>query len=191
MQERSFSVQWVVSISLVDRKYKHIWSYIIQGDFLLNKNAKYFLEGFTAPFCSLISHLLAFINQKAPWCPKRTQHTWKKARLPVLISSSAMFLITYFQLQSSIFTIKVEKGLSLLSYVHSILLNIIIILIKSNCQNMAPQFLPDWLPGRWLANLEILCEQKTWYSSAPEWNYSCVVAMVDMFQSRTKEPETS
>lgn len=50
MQERSFSVQWVVSISLVDRKYKHIWSYIVQGDFLLNKNAKYFLEGFTAPF---------------------------------------------------------------------------------------------------------------------------------------------
>lgn len=41
MQKISFSVQWVVLISLVDRKYKHIWSYIIQGDFLLNKNAKY------------------------------------------------------------------------------------------------------------------------------------------------------
>lgn len=73
-----------------------------------------FLEGFTAPFCSLISHLLAFTNQKAPWCPKRAQYTWKKARWSVLISSSAVFLITYFQLQSSIFTSKAEKGLSVI-----------------------------------------------------------------------------
>lgn len=56
---------------------------------------------------------------------------------------------------------------------------------------MGPQFLPDWLPGRWLVNLEGLPEQKIWYFSAPEWNYSCVVPMADMIQSRTKEPETS
>lgn len=127
-----------------------------------------FLEGFTAPFCSLISYLLAFTKQKALRCPKRAQHTWKKARRSLLVSSS-MFLITYFQLQSSIFTSKAEVVLSLSSYVHFILLNIIIILITSNCQDMVPQVLPDWLPDSWLVNLETFPEQTAWYSSSPDW----------------------
>ena len=130
-----------------------------------------FLEGFTAPFCSLISHLLAFTNQKALWCPKRAQHTWKKARWSLLISSSAMFLITHFQLQSNIFTSKAERVLSLSFYVHLhfILLNIIIILVTSTCQDMVPQFLPDWLPDSRLANLETLPEQMARYSSLTAW----------------------
>lgn len=128
-----------------------------------------FLEGFTAPFCSLISHLLAFTNPKAPWCPKRAQHTWKVARRSLLISSSAMFLIIYFQLQSNIFTSEAARVLSLSSYVHFILLNIIITLVTSNCQDMVPQFLPDWLPDSWLLNLDTLPEQMARYSSPRNW----------------------
>lgn len=128
-----------------------------------------FLEGFTAPFCSLISHLLAFTNQKAPWCPKRAQCTRKKARWSLLISSSAVLLITYFQLQSNIFTSKAERVLSRSSYVHFILLNIIIILVISNCQDMVPQFLPDWLSNSWLVNLETLPEQTAQFSSPLVW----------------------
>lgn len=191
MQESSFSVQWVISISLVDRKYKHIWSYVFQGDFLCNKNAKYIFGRIYSsflltnqPFTGLYKLESSLVSQEG------TTHL-KEGK--TVSAHFQLCYVPYHLLPAAIQHLYNKSGKRSLSVILCTFypLNIIVILLKSNCQNMGPESCPNWLPGRWLLNLEAFCEQKTWYCSAPEWNYRCVMPMVDMIQNRTKEPETS
>lgn len=159
--------------------------------FYLIKMQSVVLEGFTAPFCSLISHLLAFTNQKAPWCPKRAQHTWKKAKM---VTAHFQFCyIPYHCLPAATQYLYKWSGESSLSVILCTFYPLEHNRYPCNKQlpghgSSVPPRLVTWhLPSE--SGDSPSANSSVFFTH--QLNHSSVMPINDMIQSRTKEPETS